>query len=61
MLATLIGLSRGRFHIDGAYDKLLFRMSDPEFPLRVLPPYASATEEDFSRFRASLPPGWRTS
>ncbi len=61
MLATLIGLSKGRFHIDGAYDKLLFRTADPQFPLRVLPPYASATGEDFSRFRASLPPGWAAS
>ncbi len=49
----------GKFHIDGAYDKMLFRMSDPTFPLRLLPPYESASEEDFERFKAAVPAGWR--
>jgi len=48
-----------RFHIDGAFDKMLYRTSDPTFPLRLLPPYAHATEEDFARFLAAIPPGWR--
>jgi len=26
----------------------------------LLPPYASATEVDFMRFRETLPPRWRT-
>ena len=59
MGATLKELSANRYHIDGAFDKMLFRVSDPEFPLRLLPPYASATEEDFAKFLAALPPGWR--
>lgn len=59
MFTTLMELSAGRFHIDSAYDKMLFRVSDPEFPLRLLPPYAGATEEDFARFLAALPAGWR--
>jgi dihydrodipicolinate synthase/N-acetylneuraminate lyase len=58
MVAVLAELAQGKFHIDGAYDKLIFRMSDRKFPLRLLPPYASATEEDFNRFQAALPPGW---
>ena len=58
MGATLKELSANRYHIDGAFDKMLFRISDPQFPLRLLPPYAGATEEDFARFYASLPPGW---
>jgi len=59
MGATLKELSTaGGYHIDGAFDKMLFRMSDPTFPLRLLPPYATATEEDFNRFRAALPAGW---
>lgn len=58
MVATLRELSAGRFHIDGAFDKMLFRVSDPAFPLRLLPPYATATEEDFNRFLAALPAGW---
>ncbi len=59
MGAALQEISAGRFHIDGAYDKMLFRMSDPNFPLRLLPPYAHATEEDFARFKAAVPAGWR--
>lgn len=59
MGATLQTISANRFHIDGAYDKMLFRMSDPAFPLRLLPPYAHATDEDFARFKAALPAGWR--
>jgi dihydrodipicolinate synthase/N-acetylneuraminate lyase len=59
MVAALKEVSADRFHIDGAYDKMLFRMSDPAFPLRLLPPYAYATEEEFARFKAALPAGWR--
>lgn len=60
ILATLLKLGEGRFHMDGAYDKLLYRMKAPEFPLRLLPPYNGATEADVDAFRASLPKGWRT-
>ena len=56
---TLAGLGRHRFHIDGAFDKLLYRTHDPVFPLRLLPPYASATEADFAQFSSALPPSWR--
>jgi hypothetical protein len=58
MGAKLRELSAGRYHIDGAYDKMLFRVSDPTFPLRLLPPYTGASEEDFARFVAALPAGW---
>lgn len=58
-IRTVLGeLAENRFHIDGAYDKLLFKLNDPDFQLRLLPPYAGATEEDFARFRAALPAGW---
>lgn len=52
----------GRAHIDGAYDKMYLKLNYPEFPLRLLPPYASADEEQFARFRSrcreilSVPP-----
>jgi dihydrodipicolinate synthase/N-acetylneuraminate lyase len=49
----------GRYHIDGAFDKMLFRVSDPTFPLRLLPPYSYATEDDFAQFLGALPAGWR--
>ncbi len=59
ILAILVKLATGRFHMDSAYDKLLFRVADRDFPLRLLPPYAGATDEDFASFLAALPPGWR--
>jgi dihydrodipicolinate synthase/N-acetylneuraminate lyase len=49
----------GRYHIDGAFDKMLYRISDPTFPQRLLPPYEGATEADFEAFRAAIPPDWR--
>jgi dihydrodipicolinate synthase/N-acetylneuraminate lyase len=59
--AVIAGLkaSGGKFHIDGAYDKMLYRMSDPTFPLRLLPPYRGASEADFEVFKAAVPAGWR--
>lgn len=46
-------------HMDGAYDKLYVKMQDPRFPLRLLPPYQSTTDDVFSRFRAAIPPAWQ--
>jgi dihydrodipicolinate synthase/N-acetylneuraminate lyase len=60
MVAALFKLSTNRFHIDGAYDKMLFRANDPTFPLRLLPPYVAATEEDFAHWMTAVPPGWRS-
>jgi hypothetical protein len=40
--------------IDGAYDKMFEKMYDPEFPLRLLPPYEGATDAEFDRFVALL-------
>jgi hypothetical protein len=59
VMSNALKAAGGRFHIDGAYDKMLYRMTDPTFPLRLLPPYASATEADFACFKAAVPPGWR--
>lgn len=56
---TLAGLGQRRFHLDGAFDKLLYRVHDPRFPLRLLPPYAGATETDDKALRTALPPSWR--
>lgn len=57
--AALAAANRGRFHIDGAFDKMLYRVHDPAFPLRLLPPYAGPDEDDFARFLAALPAAWR--
>lgn len=41
-------------HMDGAFDKLFCRIHDPEFPLRLLPPYAGASEAQFERYLDQL-------
>jgi dihydrodipicolinate synthase/N-acetylneuraminate lyase len=41
-------------HIDGAYDKLLWKVCDERFPLRLLPPYIGATDAAFQRFSGFL-------
>ena len=41
-------------HMDGAYDKLFCRLHDPAFPLRLLPPYQTATETTFEAFAELL-------
>lgn len=37
-------------HMDGSFDKMFARANDPEFPLRLLPPYCSVSEECFTSF-----------
>ena len=36
--------------IDGAYDKIFEKMHDPEFPLRLLPPYVGTSDEEYRLF-----------
>ena len=36
--------------IDGSYDKIFEKMYDPEFPLRLLPPYAGSTDDEYEAF-----------
>ncbi len=38
-------------HMDGAYDGLLLKMNVPEFPLRLLPPYQTTSEQAYKDFR----------
>lgn len=55
-----MGMLQGLFAIlgddkmDGAYDKLLYSMLDPSFPLRLLPPYLSSTAEQSRQYRQFL-------
>lgn len=58
MISALHEVAGNRFHIDGAFDKMLARFVDSEFPLDLLPPYVGATEADYSRFREIIPPAW---
>lgn len=41
-------------HIDGSFEKVLHRLLDDEFPLRMLPPYAAVPEAGFQAFRTWL-------
>ncbi len=36
--------------IDGAYDKIFEKMYDPEFPLRLLPPYVGSSDDEYRAF-----------
>lgn len=66
MMEELRGIHRGlkaavgdEAHIDGAYDKMYAKLHEPHFPLRLLPPYQSASADTFARFKGSLPAAWR--
>jgi dihydrodipicolinate synthase/N-acetylneuraminate lyase len=51
----------GVARIDGAYDKVLWALHEPRFPLRLRPPYAGAAPAVVDEFRAALVahwPGW---
>ncbi len=44
----------GTGFIDGAYDKAIHRLSELDFPLRLLPPYETVSEAVFARYRDTL-------
>lgn len=41
-------------HIDGAFDKLLWKLHDSRFPLRLLPPYTAADDSCAERLAALI-------
>lgn len=41
-------------HMDGAFDKMFCRLHDAGFPLRLLPPYLTISEEGFQRYAEAL-------
>ena len=59
LVDKLVALSKGKFHIDGAFDKLLSKVGHPNFPLRLLPPYESSSDSDYREFLAALPARWK--
>lgn len=51
----------GVTHIDGAYDKVLWQLHDPDFPVRLLPPYNGAdpaAADTFLKFVKHRFPQW---
>jgi dihydrodipicolinate synthase/N-acetylneuraminate lyase len=50
IIRELIAAAGPDVHIDGAFDKMLWKLQDEHFPLRLLPPYRCATDAAFQRF-----------
>ena len=50
MAVVLKDVAGGDRLIDGAYDKVLWKLHDPSFPLRMCPPHASARDDASSRY-----------
>lgn len=51
---ALLGAVGNGTYIDGAYDKVLWKLHDPDFPLRLLPPYRAAPQEAADQLAAYL-------
>ncbi len=49
MIDEIVALGRSEAHMDGAFDKVFCKIHDPDFPLRLLPPYSGLSEETFGR------------
>lgn len=61
MVTALIAAAGPNCHIDSAYDKMLWKLCDERFPLRLLPPYQGSTDEGFAQFREAVrtqAPNW---
>lgn len=54
IVAALLKLAGREVHMDGAFDKMFCRVNDPQFPLRLLPPYASVSNLAFGLFQNLL-------
>lgn len=54
LVRDLVAVVGDAAHIDGAFDKMLWRLHDRRFPLRLLPPYAGVSDDIFDRFAALL-------
>jgi dihydrodipicolinate synthase/N-acetylneuraminate lyase len=57
-LAGMMGAIRraagGMGLTDGAYDKIIAKVGEPDFPLRLLPPYQSSTDDGYRAYRDEL-------
>jgi dihydrodipicolinate synthase/N-acetylneuraminate lyase len=50
LISALISAAGPDCHIDSAFDKMLWKLTDERFPLRLLPPYQGASDEGFRQF-----------
>jgi dihydrodipicolinate synthase/N-acetylneuraminate lyase len=49
MIEEIVALGRSEAHMDGAFDKVFCKLHDPDFPLRLLPPYSGLSEATFGK------------
>jgi dihydrodipicolinate synthase/N-acetylneuraminate lyase len=49
MIDEIVAIGRSEAHMDGAFDKVFCKIHDPQFPLRLLPPYNSLSDETFGK------------
>jgi dihydrodipicolinate synthase/N-acetylneuraminate lyase len=54
LIDALIRAAGPKCHIDAAFDKMLWKLRDERFPLRLLPPYQGATDAGFSQFAEAV-------
>lgn len=54
LIAALIRAVGPDCHIDSAFDKMLWKLQDERFPLRLLPPYQGPTDDRFEQFAAAV-------
>jgi dihydrodipicolinate synthase/N-acetylneuraminate lyase len=54
IIAGLLAFAKAEAHMDGAFDKMFVHLHMPDFPLRLLPPYAGVSEATMERFTRLL-------
>ena len=52
LTCELVAMGLTDAHMDGAFDKVFCKLHDPEFPLRLLPPYSGLKLETYERIAA---------
>ena len=58
LIDALTGAAGPNCHIDPAFDKMLWKLQDERFPLRLLPPYQGAARPAVRRGGATQTPRW---
>ena len=58
VLHALLGAA-GTGFIDGAYDKVIHKLAEPDFPLALLHPYESTTMAVYEQYRDAMAANWQ--
>jgi hypothetical protein len=61
MMGAIRRAAGGMGLTDGAYDKIIAKVADPAFPLRLLAPYRSSSDDGYQAYLAELTmrfPSW---